>query len=212
MSTHARPIIALLLAASLAGCALGGGKNAPTVYAPEPRIAADTAWPTVAWQLAIGNASAPRMLDSLRIAVSPLPGELQVYKGAQWARTPADMLEDGVLGALEDSGRIRAVARQGSGMAPDYRLAMDVRHFEARYDAGAAGAPAAVVEVHAKLLHARDHVVVGSRTFRHQQAAAGTDVGLVADAFAQALGATTGDIAGWTLVTGEAHRRQAHPR
>ena len=28
-----------------------------------------------------------------------MPGELQVYKGALWARTPTEMLEDGVLRA-----------------------------------------------------------------------------------------------------------------
>ena len=94
------------------------------------------------------------MLDSTRIAVRPVPGELQVYKGASWARTPVEMLEDGVLRTLEDSGRIPAVARQGSGMSADYRLLMDLRHFEADYAAGAT--PAAVLEVSTKLLHAQD--------------------------------------------------------
>ena len=148
------------------------------------------------------------MLDSSRIAVSPVPGELQVYKGAVWARTPPEMLEDGVLRTLEDSGKIPAVARQGSGIGADYRLLMEIRHFEAEY-AGAA-VPSAVVEVSAKLLHASDQAVVGSRRFRHAQAASGTDAAVVADAFAQALRATSHDIAGWVLATGQAHET-AHP-
>ena len=122
-------------------------------------------------------------------------------RGARVAGVP-------VLGTLEDSGKIPAAARQGSGIAADYRLVMDIRHFQAEY-AGAA-LPSVVIEVSAKLLHSQDQAVVGSRSFRHAQPSAGTDVGLVADAFSQALGATSRDIAGWVLVTGQAHEA-SHP-
>ena len=203
-STMTLTLAALLLPAMLGGCTLlGGSKDAPTIYSPDPRVEADPSWPNVNWQLSTARPTAPRMMDSLRIAVSPSPGELQVYKDGSWARTPTEMLEDGVLRALEDSGKIPAVARQGSGISANYRLVMDLRHFQADY-AGAA-VPSAVIEVNAKLLHTLDQSVVGSRTFRHAQPAAGTDLGLVADAFSQALGATTHDIAGWTLATGKAH-------
>lgn len=203
-STMTLALAALLLATMLGGCTLlGSSKDAPTIYSPDPRVEADPSWPNVKWQLSTARPTAPRMMDSLRIAVSPSPGELQVYKDGSWARTPTEMLEDGVLRALEDSGKIPAVARQGSGISADYRLVMDLRHFQADYTGAAM--PSAVIEVNAKLLHTIDQSVVGSRTFRHAQPAAGTDVGLVADAFSQALGATTHDIAGWTLATGKAH-------
>lgn len=204
--------LALLLLAGLpllAGCSiLGSTKDAPTVFAPEARAEADPAWPSVRWQLATTRPRAARMLDSSRIAVSPVPGELQVYKGAAWARTPPEMLEDSVLRTLEDSGKIPAVARQGSGIGADYRLVMDIRHFEADYLGGSV--PSAVVEVSAKLLHASDQAVVGSRVFRQAQPAAGTDVAVVADAFSQALGAASRDIAGWVLRAGQAHESR-HP-
>jgi len=197
------------LVALLAGCSIvGGEKVAPTIFAPDARSAADPAWPSVRWQLATSRPTSTRMLDSSRIAVSPVPGELQVYKAAVWARTPTEMLEDGVLRTLEDSGRIPAVARQGSGIGADYRLVMDLRRFEAEY-AGAA-VPSAIVEVSAKLLHVQDQSVVESRVFRHAQPAAGTDVALVADAFSRALAATSHDIAGWVLVNGQAHEAK-HP-
>ena len=85
---------------------------------------------------------------------------------------------------------------------------IDIHHFQADY-AGAA-TPSAVIEVSAKLLHSHDQTVVGSRTFRQQRPAAGTDVTLVADAFSQALSAASRDIAGWVLVAGQAHERK-HP-
>ncbi len=199
----------VLLPTLLAGCSLvGGSKDGPLIFAPDPRVEADPGWPIVSWQLSTTRPTAPSMMDSTRIAVSPTPGQLQVYKDAAWSRTPTEMLESGVLRALEDSGKLPAVARQGSGIGANYRLVMDLRHFEANY-AGAT-VPSAVIEVNAKLLHSYDQVVVGSRTFRHAQPAAGTDVALVADAFTLALGATTHDIAGWILETGQAHETE-HP-
>lgn len=211
MNKHASLAMVLasvLVPAVLGGCALLGSKDPTTIYAPDPSVEADPSWPKVSWQLSTTRPTAPRMMDSLRIAVSPVAGELEVYKDASWARTPTEMIEDGVLRALEDSGKIPAVARQGSGIGADYRLVMDLRDFEADY-AGAA-VPSAVIEVNVKLLHSHDQTVVDSRTFRHAQPASGTDVGLVADAFSQALGATTHDIAGWVLTTGQAHEMK-HP-
>ncbi|MFT4178116.1 MAG: ABC-type transport auxiliary lipoprotein family protein [Thermomonas sp.] len=210
MTAMFRILIFVALHAALAGCnSLLGPKSSSTLYAPTPQLHADAAWPTVNWPLGMVRPAAPRILDSTRIAVRPVPGELQVYKDAMWASPPPDMLEDAVLRALEDSGRIPAVARQGSGIAAEYRLAMEIRHFEADYQGDAT--PSAIVEVNAKLLHARDQSVAGNRTFRHAQPAASTEVASVAGAFEQALGAMARDIAGWTLATGEAHRKQAHP-
>ena len=210
MTRITRSAIAAALLAALAGCSslVGGPVETPTIYAPEPATTADPAWPSVSWNLATVRPTAPKILDGSRMAVSPVPGELQVYRGAMWARTPAEMLEDTVLRTLEDSGKIPAVSRHGSGIGADYRLVMEIRHFEADY-AGAA-VPSAVVEVSAKLLHATDQAVVGSRVFRHAQPASGTEVGRVAEAFSQALGATSSDIAGWVLTTGQAHETR-HP-
>ena len=203
-------LLATLLCAALSGC-LSTPKDAPAIYAPVLATQADPAWPAVTWQLSIARPTAPRMMDSSRIAVSPAPGELQVYKGALWASAPGEMLEDGVLRALEDSGKIPAVARQGSGIGADYRLVMDIRHFEADY-AGAA-TPSALVEVNAKLLHTIDQSVIGTRTIRQAVPADGTEVARVADAFGRALQATSREIAGWVLETGQAHERtHAHRR
>jgi len=197
--------------AFLGGCALlggGGERERATVYAPDPRVQADPSWPTADWQLSVSPASAARVIDSLRIAVQPTPGELQVYRGASWAKRPSEMLEDALLRTLEDSGRIRAVARQGTGIAADYKLVMDLRRFDADYAGNAA--PAATIEVNAKLLHAAEQNVVASRTFLSAQPAAGTGVAQVADAFSRSLGTLAGEIAGWVLVTGDEHERNAH--
>jgi cholesterol transport system auxiliary component len=196
----------LLLACLLAGCSiLGGSKTPSTIYAPDPRVQADPAWPSVSWQLSLAPPTSSRMVDSQRIAVRPIPGEIQVYKGAVWDKPPSEQVTDTVLRALEDSGKIPAVARQGSGVAADYKLVMDMRRFEADY-AGAA-VPSATIEVNAKLLHAPDQDIVASHTFLQAVPAAGTDVASVAQAFDQALGKIGHDVAGWILASGDAHER-----
>ena len=199
-----RTALGAALVASLAACSILGGSHEPvTIYAPDPRIPADPSWPDAAWQLSIGRPEAARFVDSSRIAVRPNPGELQVYKGAAWAKTPSEQLQDTVLRTLEDSQKIAAVARQGSGIAADYKLEMDLRRFEADYAGGTV--PAATIEVNAKLLHSIDQDVVATRTFLQAVPAAGTGTAQVAQAFEQALAAIGHDIAGWTLASGNAH-------
>lgn len=205
-----RAVALIASALLLSACSLLSPKpeDQPTIFAPDPRVTLDASAPRVQWQLSLARPVATGLIDSQRIAVRPTPGEMQVYKGATWAKRPTDMLEDAVLRALEDSGRIPAVARQGSGVAADYKLVMELRRFEADY-AGSA-TPSAVVEVNAKLLHAQDQDIVEARTFTHTRAASGTDIASVATAFDAALAETTRELSTWVLLTGQSHDRAGH--
>lgn len=209
--TATRALGAVLLASSLAACSILGSneRDRATIYAPDPRVAMDPSWPHVDWQLTLAPPTAPRVFDSFRIAVRPTPGELQVYRGAAWAKRPTDMVEDVLLRTFEDSGRITGVARQGVGVAGDYRLVIDLRRFEAEYAGGAV--PAATIELNAKMLHIVDGDVLASRTFRQAVPATGAGVTEVSEAFSQGLGAMAGEIAGWVLSTGQAHEQVPHP-
>lgn len=201
---------ASLAMALLAGCSslIGGPKETPRLFAPvyHGQPAAD--WPQVTWSLVTARSNGARLLDGQGIVVSPVPGELQVYRAALWARTPGDMVEDAVLRTLEASGNIAAVAPQSSGMDADYRLLLDIREFRADYAGNAV--PAATVEINAKLLHLSDQSIVGSRSFHRAQTATDTDVASVALAFGQTLDSLAPEIAGWALQTGQAHELAAH--
>ena len=202
-----RLLAACLLLPLLAGCSslLGGGgdRERATIYAPDPRVQADPAWPRADWQLTLSPPTAARMIDSFRIAVRPTPSELQVYRGASWAKTPTDMLQDTVLRTLEDSDRIPAVARQGAGITADYKLVVDLRRFEADYNGNVL--PAATIEVNAKLIHNIDQTVVGSRTFLAAEPANSAEVAQVVDAFTASLQTISGEMVGWILTVGNAH-------
>lgn len=203
--------MAIGLGLLLAGCSILGNKpkDAPTVYAPDPRSAAAPEWPSVKWQLGVTAPASSRSLDSVRIAVRPNANELQVYKGATWAKPPSAMLVDSLLRTLEDSGHIPVATRAGSGINTDYRLVLDIRRFESAYT-DAAAMPSATIEVNAKLMHVKDQQVVASRTFLQAQPASATAVPAVVEAFDRALGALTGQMAGWVLASGEAHERGVH--
>ncbi|WP_425600324.1 ABC-type transport auxiliary lipoprotein family protein [Luteimonas deserti] len=198
---------AALLIVIAGGCSslLGGGgdRERATIYAPDPRVQPDPAWPRAEWQLSLSPPTAARMIDSFRIAVRPTPSELQVYRGASWAKTPTDMLQDAVLRTLEDSGRMNAVARQGAGITADYKLVLDLRRFEADYAGNAL--PAATIEVNAKLIHNIDQTVVESRTFLVAQPASSTEVAQVVEAFGAALQSVGGEMTGWILEVGNRH-------
>lgn len=199
------PTIAIVAVASglaLGGCSLMGGSREPaTIYAPLVTPSPDPAWPALDWQLSISRPEASRIVGTTRMAVRPAPGELQVYKGALWAKAPDEQLQDALLRELEASGKLHAVARQGSGMAADHRVELDLRRFDADYAGNAV--PAATIEVGAMLLDNSDgRGVIASRTFTQSVPASGTDVAQVSQAFGQAVQAIAHDIAGWTLQSG----------
>lgn len=191
------------LVAVLAGCSILPEKTAISLFAPDPRIQADPAWPEVEWQLVVPRPVGPALVDSARISVRPAPGELQVYKAAAWTQPAPDIVQDAVVHAFEDSGRIGGVARRGDGINADYTLLLDVRRFDSDY--AEPGGPAAVVEIGAKLLADDADRVVANRVFRASVPAGGTDVASVARAFEQALGEATRGIVGWTLAEGGRH-------
>lgn len=207
--TLPRFLLPVALIAALGGCSLLGSneRSAVTIYSPIVRIQADPGWPKVDWQLIVVKPSAARVVDSPRINVRPSPSELEVYKGVSWAQPATDMLDDALVRGFEDSGRIAGVARATTGIRADYKLALDVRRFEADYRGQAT--PAALIEVNAKLIHVVDQRVVSDRTFRQEQPVPSTATADVARAFEQSLQTLTTELVGWTLVTGQADYQQA---
>ena len=204
MPTLPLRILTVAAAVLLSACSvLGTTQRDPvTIYAPQIDITPDPAWPSVDWQLSLVTPTAARLVDGTRIAVRPVPGEIQVYKGVSWSQPPTEMLEATLLAGFEDSGKIAAVARSGTGIGARYRLVMDLRRFEAEY-AGAT-VPSALIELNAKLLDVTEQRVVASRTFNQSRVATGTDVLQVTQAFEQALEQVGREIIGWTLASGQA--------
>jgi cholesterol transport system auxiliary component len=198
------PIAAARIAAAafclvaLAGCGIVPKKETISIYAPEAHVQPDPAWPTVKWQLQIPRPHASDLLDSPRIVVRPADGELQVYHGATWAAPVPDLVQDAVLEAFEDSGRIAGVTRRGAGVSGDYALLLDIRRFDSDYAGGKV--PNAEVQIVAKVLANDSNQVIATRMLHRTVAADGVAIGEVSRALGAALNGTLQELVGWTLV------------
>ena len=204
-----RLAILAVLVAALAGCSVLPKREPIQVYEPQrtPQQA-QADWPSVDWALLVAKPAAGQQLDSERITVRPDAGAVQVYQAAAWSDPAPELLQTALVRGFQDSGRILAVARPGSGVHGDYSLQSDLRAFESVYEGGT---PRAVIEIHARLVHPADGSVVAARTFREVEPAAGTEVPEVVAAFSRALDRVRGQVIGWTLVEGQRHRAKRAP-
>jgi len=199
ISTAARLLLPALMLC-LGGCTSllgGGGRDRPTLYAPQPAIAIDSAWPQADISLLLAPPSAPPLVDSTRIVVRPHADEVEVLRGARWAQPPPELLQTLILRTLEDTGKLRAVAVQGSGITGEITLAIDLRQFEVDYRPG--GAPTVEIAFTAKLIRRREQQVLATHTFTHSERAQDTSTQATITAFGHGLAQLTSELAGWVL-------------
>lgn len=196
-------ILPAALLALLAACSVLPKREPTKLYEPAhtPLVAAAD-WPSVQWSLLVAKPGASEALDSERISVRPTPGSVQVYQAASWSDGAPELVQAALLRGFEESQKILAVARPGSGIHGDYTLQVDLRSFESVYQGDA---PQVVVEFRLRLVHVVDGEVIAARSLREVEPVAGQDVPEVVAAFSRALDRATIETVGWTLVQGQAH-------
>jgi cholesterol transport system auxiliary component len=199
---NSRLLLALCLALPLAGCISLIDEPAPIdVYALRGQPLDAASLPAVPWSLTVIRPGSTAFLDSNRIAVRPEPNVLQVYKGANWADSLPDLVQAGVVQAFENSGRIKSVSRQNSGVPAEVALLLDIRQFESIYTDGVK-IPSAVIQIHAKVLEYPSNRVIAARTFAVNVPSGSKDIPDVVLAFESGLNSAIADIAAWTLANG----------
>lgn len=122
-------------------------------------------------------------------------GKAAYIAESRWV-APAAVLFDEAVSEAFDASPIRLIARGQQGRSA-YALRLDVRNFEARYDAGQDAAPTIVVRVRAALNKA-DQTLVGEQIFEASERAGGNRVGEIVAAYNKALGEVLGKIVSWT--------------
>ncbi len=192
-------VAATLAAAGLTGClSLGGDKTELAVYAPVVAITPEASWPTLPLTLAIAEPQASTALDSVRIAVRPEPGRLQVYAGAIWSDRAPALVQAALVDAFDQAGRFKAITRTTGELATDLRLDLDLRQFEAVY-AEEADTPAATVVVQATLVDARRGTVLATRLFRAERTTERAKLTAVVPGFEAALSEVATAMVPWVL-------------
>lgn len=184
----------------LAGCSdLIGPSSAPQqLYVLAPTDGVSTAGPKVSFSLAVATAVDSQHLDSSRIALTQSDTSIDYYADSAWTDHLPVLVQNALVEAFENSGRIDAVAGDGEGFHADYILQAEIRDFQAVYSVPD-GVPTVKVRIEAKLAPSRGREIVQSLNAVHQVTAAANSVPDVVRAFDQALGQVFAEIINWTL-------------
>jgi cholesterol transport system auxiliary component len=195
-------------ALAVAGCSdLIGPSNAPVqLYALKPSGGAATAGPRVPWHLSVGMPTATDYLDRSRIALVQADTSIDYFADSQWTDHLPALVQEALVEAFENSGRIDGVAAESDGFKADYVLQTDVRDFEARYDQPD-GVPTAVVRIEAKIAPTIGRNIVSNLQASHQAQATQNSVAAAVQAMDAALGQALSEIVNWALSQPEPVRR-----
>ncbi len=172
----------------------------PELYELDPVFTDLPEGEPVSWQLLIEPPQAVAALDSSRVAASFEGGQLDYFSGVGWADRAPVLVQNQMLRAFEESGRIAAVDREQGGLRADFVLKSDLRSFQAAMDRGTM--PVARVELTGRLVRLPRRDIVATRTFLGEATASSPAFEDVIDAFDRASAIALGEIVSWTLDEG----------
>lgn len=177
-----KPLVILILAAALAGCAFPGKPTRAVTFHvltdPGPVTRSPTTHPGT---LVMRDMEAPPFYQDARLAFSHAPGTRGQYQFAHWSEPVARRLNWMLRQRLEAAGVFQHVAPLGSGVHGDYQL--NTRLIDFYHDASASPGVALMV-LEAELVRRAGGALVDRRMFVAQVPVASSD----AAGAAQALG------------------------
>jgi len=146
-------------------------------------------------QIVVTDPSAVKSLDGSNIVVRTSPSSIQYLAKSQWNDNLPQLVQQNLIDAFEDSGRLGGVGKPGDGIAVDYLVSPTIRSFEIISN----GTDTAVVEISVRIINDRNGVVKAQRVFQSTAAAAGVTNGDFIDALDRANGKIMNDIVAWAL-------------
>ncbi|MER9297175.1 ABC-type transport auxiliary lipoprotein family protein [Mesorhizobium sp. M0621] len=184
---------AALLALTLAGCAVFGGKPAPldTFELSAPSVDARG---HSRRQILIAQPSALKALDSQNIVIKPSDRSIQYLKGAQWADRLPLIVQARLAETFQRSGSFAGVGKPGEGLAIDYQVIVEVRSFEVSVDGG----EHAEVDLFVRILNDRNGEVRASKSFTASAPVLGSGNPAYVSALDNAFGDAAKQIVRWT--------------
>ncbi len=181
--------------AVLAGCAGGLGGSTPPdtfVLSGAPVVEAQSARNR---QILISEPIALKALDSEQIVIRPSASSLQYLSSSQWSDRLPKIVQDKLVQAYENSGKLAGVGRPGEGLAIDFQIVTAIRAFEIRVSGG----EKAVVEISAKVLNDRNGTVVASKVFFASTPVSGSGNEAYVQSLDRAFETVISDLVSWSL-------------
>jgi cholesterol transport system auxiliary component len=198
ITLHRRALIVAASGLVVAGCAdIVGPLPSPKLYVLTPNFVAVPGAP-VPWALSVQTPDSTAGLDSERIVISRPPAGLDFYADAAWSDRVPMLVQTALVEAFERSGRIASVARDSAGTRTDLILNIDLRSFEARFDAGE-GAPLGVVRLGVRLIAAGSRRIVGTTEITKEVRASANTVDAAVAAVTMAFSAVLAALVPWVL-------------
>jgi cholesterol transport system auxiliary component len=180
------------------GDLIGPSATPKQLYPLAPTGGASTAGPKVDFSLAIGTTIDSQHLDSARIALILADGSIDYYANSEWTDHLPVLVQNALVEAFEESGRIDAVASDTAGFHADYFLEAEIRDFQAHYSVPD-GIPTVRVRIEAKLAPTRGREIMSGLNSVHEITASANSVPEVVRAFDTALGQVYSEIVNWAL-------------
>jgi cholesterol transport system auxiliary component len=195
-----RTALAAAATLALAGCQgliPGASRDPPRLYELTPKSTFDPALPRVRSQLVVETPESASGLQTSRIAVKQKATTLDYYARSEWTDLAPRLVQTKLIESFENSGKIVAVGREGSGLRSDYVLKSELRHFEAQlYDSEK---PLIRVVVNVKLVKMPAREIVANRSFERTQKVDATDIDKLVEGFDEALGGALKRIVEWSI-------------
>ncbi|MCS6622671.1 ABC-type transport auxiliary lipoprotein family protein [Roseibacterium beibuensis] len=190
--------VAAAAAVAMAGCALLSSPDPVQTYRFGGPAAASAAseGQTALRQVSLRRVEFPEAVEGDKI-LGVTGTETAYIAGARWVSPAADLYMESLENAFSaQATRVRVIGPRELSRG-ERSLNIDIRAFEARYDAPGA-APTVVVTARARLLAMPDRSVAAERTFTVQQPAAANRVSAIVEAFDIATRDLNTQIVSWT--------------
>lgn len=190
-----RPLLAALLTTWLAGgCSVVDLEAEPLAIHDLRTTLPPLGGEAVELALAVAEPAALQPVASERIATRSGDGALGVLADARWAASGPRLVQEQLLRAFEEDGRLRAVSRAGEGIEHHCTLASDLRAFE--YERGRERVRTAL---RARLVCGPARRLVASRAFATEAGVTGSGAPAVVAAFETASADLVAAVVRWTL-------------
>ncbi|WP_051234130.1 ABC-type transport auxiliary lipoprotein family protein [Halomonas halocynthiae] len=210
-STRRIPVAALLTALAisllLSACnVLPRATPLRTFTLPDASLAAPTqashypADSTLSLTLRVDTPNANALLDGVRMLVQPDSEEIQVYGGTRWKDRAPVLIQNRLISALRQDGRLQAVISSNSPASSNVLLSSTLTGFQSRYNANSPDTPPdAVIELDAQLIDSGRGRVIATQRFSVRQAASDESVEAVVRAFGNAASQLDQQVVEWTI-------------
>jgi cholesterol transport system auxiliary component len=195
---------------ALAGCQSivpGANRAPPAYYDLTPKSTYPDDLPRVDAQMIVELPSASAGLTTSRIALKTHPTRLNYYASAEWSDIAPRLVQTLMIESFENTNRIIAVSREGSGLRSDYVLKVDLREFQAELYEGAQN-PTVRVRLSVRLVRMPERLIIAGHSEEWSQEAESDRLPDVIETFDEVLGHVMKRIVTWTIRAADADQHR----